>query len=42
MVEMYISKCTPEEIIELNIPTASPFVYEFDDAMNVTNSYYLK
>lgn len=41
-LEMYISKYTPEEIVELNIPTASPFVYEFDDAMNVTNSYYLK
>ena len=30
-----------EEIIGLNIPTATPLVYEFDDDFSVVRSYYL-
>lgn len=30
-----------EEIVELNIPYATPLVYEFDDDMHVVRSYYL-
>ncbi len=30
-----------EEIIKYNIPTAVPFVYEFDKGMNPTKHYYL-
>lgn len=34
---MYLEKITPEKIIELNIATAKPFSYEFDDNMNIIN-----
>lgn len=30
-----------EEIVEYNIPTAVPLVYEFDKDLNVLNHYYL-
>jgi 2,3-bisphosphoglycerate-dependent phosphoglycerate mutase len=30
-----------DEIVELNIPTGIPLVYEFDDNMNVLRHYYL-
>lgn len=30
-----------DEILELNIPTGVPLVYEFDDNMNVLRHYYL-
>jgi 2,3-bisphosphoglycerate-dependent phosphoglycerate mutase len=29
------------EITELNIPTAIPLVYEFDENMNVVKDFYL-
>ena len=29
------------DIINLNIPTGSPLIYEFDSGVNVLNSYYL-
>ena len=34
---MYLEKITPEKIIELNIATAKPFSYEFDNNMNIIN-----
>ena len=37
----YLDKMTPEEILGVNIPTATPLVYEFDDNFNVTGHYYL-
>ncbi|MCR4594065.1 MAG: 2,3-bisphosphoglycerate-dependent phosphoglycerate mutase, partial [Clostridiales bacterium] len=37
----YFDKLSDEEIINVNIPTASPLVYEFDDDSNVINHYYL-
>lgn len=30
-----------EEIVNLNIPTAIPYVFEFDDNLNLTKDYYL-
>ena len=30
-----------DKIVELNIPTARPLVYELDDAMKPIRSYYL-
>ena len=30
-----------EEIVSYNIPTGIPFVYEFDEDLNVVNNYYL-
>ncbi|MCR4841057.1 MAG: 2,3-diphosphoglycerate-dependent phosphoglycerate mutase [Lachnospiraceae bacterium] len=37
----YFDNLSDEEIIGVNIPTASPLVYEFDDNFNVVNHYYL-
>ena len=37
----YLSKMSNEEIIKYNIPTATPFVYEFDRDMNPLKNYYL-
>ena len=36
-----LDKLSDEAIMELNIPTGVPLVYEFDDAMRVLTSYYL-
>lgn len=36
-----LEKMTPEEILEVNIPTACPLVLELDSELNVTNKYYL-
>ncbi|MBO4391502.1 MAG: 2,3-diphosphoglycerate-dependent phosphoglycerate mutase [Lachnospiraceae bacterium] len=37
----YFDKMDNESIIGVNIPTATPLVYEFDDDFNVIRSYYL-
>ena len=37
----YLDKMTDEAILELNIPTGVPLVYEFDNDMNVIKHYYL-
>ena len=37
----YFDNLSNEEIIGVNIPTATPLVYEFDDDMNVIRHYYL-
>ncbi len=41
---MYLSNLSPEEILEVNIPTGTPFVYEFDENMNLKSKepVYLK
>ena len=36
-----LSNMSDEEILEYNIPTAVPLVFEFDTDMNVKNNYYL-
>ncbi|WP_349678244.1 2,3-diphosphoglycerate-dependent phosphoglycerate mutase [Fibrobacter sp. UBA2449] len=38
---MYLDKLTKEEILGVNIPTATPLVYEFDDNLNPVKHYYL-
>lgn len=38
----YFEDLTPDEILEVNIPTGSPLVYEFDENFAFTNKYYLK
>ncbi len=30
-----------EEIVHLNLPTAVPYVFEFDDKLNLKNDYFL-
>lgn len=37
----YLDNMSNDEILELNIPTGVPLVYEFDDDMNVLRHYYL-
>ncbi len=37
----YLDGISDEEIVKLNIPTGIPLVYEFDDEMKPTKSYYL-
>lgn len=37
----YLDKVSEEEIVELNIPTAIPLIYEFDEELNVVKSYYM-
>ena len=37
----YLDNLSPEEILEVNIPTGTPLVYEFDDDLKVIKHYYL-
>jgi 2,3-bisphosphoglycerate-dependent phosphoglycerate mutase len=37
----YLDSMSDEEIVELNIPTGIPLVYEFDDEWKVQSHYYL-
>ena len=37
----YFDNMSSEEIMEVNIPTAVPLVYEFDNNFKVINKYYL-
>lgn len=37
----YFDKLSDAEIMEVNIPTGVPLVYEFDDNFHVLNKYYL-
>ena len=37
----YLDHLSNEEILNVNIPTAVPLVYEFDDQFNVIQHYYL-
>ncbi|MCT4563649.1 MAG: 2,3-diphosphoglycerate-dependent phosphoglycerate mutase [Maledivibacter sp.] len=36
----YIENLNKEEIVELNIPTGVPLVYEFDNKMNIKDKYF--
>lgn len=37
----YLENLSEDEILEVNIPTGIPLVYEFDDDFNVVKKYYL-
>ena len=37
----YLDNIAEAEIVELNIPTGIPLVYELDDALQPTRHYYL-
>lgn len=37
----YLENLSAEEILKINIPTAIPLVYEFDENFNVIKKYYL-
>jgi len=38
---MYLDNLTKEQVLELNIPTGNPLVYEFENG-KIINQYYLK
>jgi 2,3-bisphosphoglycerate-dependent phosphoglycerate mutase len=38
---MYLDKVSEADIVELNIPTGMPLVYELDDDLKPLNRYYL-
>ena len=37
----YLDNISDEEIVELNIPTGVPLVYELDDTLKPIRHYYL-
>lgn len=37
----YVKRMSDEAIVSLNLPTGVPYVFEFDDAMNLQNDYFL-
>ena len=37
----YLDKISDQDIVELNIPTGMPLVYELDEGLNPRNHYYL-
>jgi 2,3-bisphosphoglycerate-dependent phosphoglycerate mutase len=37
----YLDNISDEDIVELNIPTGMPLVYELDDDLGPLNRYYL-
>lgn len=37
----YLKNISNEEIVSLNLPTAVPYVFEFDDKLNLINDYFL-
>ena len=38
---MYLKKMSREEIIAFNIPTGIPYLFEFDDQMNLIRDYFI-
>ncbi len=38
----YLEKMSPAEIMEINVPTGVPLVYELDEDLKVTKKYYLE
>jgi 2,3-bisphosphoglycerate-dependent phosphoglycerate mutase len=39
---MYLEKLSKEEVLELNIPTGVPYVYELDENLNIKNKMILE
>ena len=37
----HLKNISDEDIIKLNLPTAVPYVFEFDENLNVANDYFL-
>ena len=37
----YIEKLSDEEVMNLEIPTGKPLIYELDDDLNIIEHYYL-
>ena len=37
----HLKNISDEDIVKLNLPTAVPYVFEFDENLNVANDYFL-
>ena len=37
----HLKGISDKDIVALNIPTATPYVFEFDDNLNLVKDYYL-
>lgn len=37
----HLKHISDDEIVHLNLPTAVPYVFEFDDELNLTKDYFL-
>jgi len=37
----HLKHVSDDEIVRLNLPTAVPYVFEFDDALRLVRDYYL-
>ena len=37
----HLKNISDEDIIKLNLPTAVPYVFEFDENLDVVNDYFL-
>jgi 2,3-bisphosphoglycerate-dependent phosphoglycerate mutase len=40
-IVMFLKQMTESEITELNMPTGAPYIFEFDDNLNLVNDYFL-
>ena len=40
-VVKHLKGISDTDIVKLNIPTATPYVFEFDDDLNLVKDYYL-
>lgn len=40
-VVKYLKNISDEDIVRLNLPTAVPYVFEFDDSLNLTKDFFL-
>ena len=40
-VVKHLKGISDSDIVKLNIPTATPYVFEFDDNLNLVRDYYL-
>jgi pgm_1: phosphoglycerate mutase 1 family len=37
----YLKNIPDEQLLSLNLPTATPYVFEFDDSLNLGKDYFL-
>jgi 2,3-bisphosphoglycerate-dependent phosphoglycerate mutase len=40
-VVKYLKKMSEEEILKFNIPTGIPYIFEFDEDMNLVKDYFI-
>ncbi len=40
-IVMHLKNISEKDILKLNIPTGIPYIFEFDDNLNVVKDYFL-